>query len=75
MIPLIILAFVTAIAGLGKKTKGKAETSKVKLEVETDAHKLVNYVCGSNLMQTGEDIKLKPDNEYPDWLWNIRTGL
>jgi large subunit ribosomal protein L54 len=42
--------------------------------VETDAQKLVNYVCGSNLLKGGEDIKLKADNEYPDWLWTLRTG-
>lgn len=66
-----------AIAGLGaKKTKAKDKTStKVKLEVETDPNKLVNYLCGSNLMEdSGENIKLKPDNEYPDWLWDVHTG-
>ncbi|KAK3924922.1 39S ribosomal protein L54, mitochondrial [Frankliniella fusca] len=64
-----------AIAGLGKKSKDKAGASKkIKLEVEKDPNKLVNYLCGSNLMQTGEDIKLKPDSEYPDWLWNVYTG-
>lgn len=28
------------------------------LPVETDANKLVSYVCGSNYMKTGEDIKV-----------------
>lgn len=28
------------------------------IPVETDAVKLVNYVCGSNYMQKGEDIKV-----------------
>lgn len=42
--------------------------------VETDAQKLVNYVCGSNLLKGGEDMKLKADDEYPDWLWTLRTG-
>lgn len=44
------------------------------LPVETDANKLVSYVCGSNYMKTGEDIKLKPDSEYPDWLWTLNTS-
>lgn len=44
------------------------------IPVETDPQKLVNYVCGSNLLKEGEDIKLKPDDEYPDWLWTLRTG-
>ena len=45
------------------------------LPVETDSHKLVNFVCGTNLLREGgEDIKLKPDSEYPDWLWTLHTG-
>ncbi|GLV40454.1 mitochondrial ribosomal protein L54 [Carabus blaptoides fortunei] len=44
------------------------------LPVEADPQKLVQYVCGSNINKTGEDIVLKPDNEYPDWLWTLRTG-
>ncbi|KAF4527644.1 hypothetical protein B566_EDAN010868 [Ephemera danica] len=44
------------------------------LPVEEDPVKLVNYVCGSNIMKEGEDIKLKPDSEYPEWLWTLRTG-
>lgn len=31
---------------------------KKEIPVETDANKLVNYVCGSNLMKKGEDIKV-----------------
>lgn len=59
-----------------KKKLGKAGPMMEKkvLPVETDTNKLVNYVCGSNIMKTGEDIKLKPDNEYPEWLWTLRTG-
>lgn len=28
------------------------------MPVETDANRLVNYVCGSNIYKTGEDIKV-----------------
>uniref|UniRef100_U5ERY2 Large ribosomal subunit protein mL54 n=1 Tax=Corethrella appendiculata TaxID=1370023 RepID=U5ERY2_9DIPT len=64
--------------GLGSKKKklgklGPVVEKKV-LPVETDPHKLVNYVCGSNIYKTGEDIKLKSDSEYPDWLWDIHVG-
>lgn len=43
-----------------KKLGGKlgAIAEKVEIPVETDPYKLVNYVCGSNIMQTGEDIKV-----------------
>jgi len=44
------------------------------MPVETDTQKLVNYVCGSNIYIKGEDIKIKPDSEYPDWLWSLHTG-
>ena len=44
------------------------------LPVETDPEKLVNYVCGSNIMKEGENIKLQPDSEYPEWLWDLNIG-
>ncbi|KAK9507220.1 hypothetical protein O3M35_007127 [Rhynocoris fuscipes] len=45
------------------------------LPVETDATRLVNYVCGSNIQSDGgEDVKLRSDSEYPDWLWKLNTG-
>ncbi|XP_063982371.1 large ribosomal subunit protein mL54 [Diachasmimorpha longicaudata] len=61
---------------LGKAKKSKKSLTgpgKIILPVETDAHKLVNYVCGSNIYKEGEDVKLKPESEYPDWLWTIWT--
>lgn len=45
---------------------------RFRLEVETDPHKLVNYCCGLNYHLDEPLVKLKPDNEYPDWLWNLR---
>ncbi|XP_015440124.1 PREDICTED: 39S ribosomal protein L54, mitochondrial [Dufourea novaeangliae] len=57
-----------------KAAKSKQiKIEKVKIPVEKDVNKLLNYVCGSNIYTEGEDIKLKPDNEYPDWIWEIRT--
>lgn len=65
---------------LGTKKGGKAGklgpvVEKKVLPVETDPEKLVNFVCGSNILKQGEDVKLKPDNEYPDWLWTLRIGM
>lgn len=65
------------VGGMLKKKKlGKAGPAIEKkiLPVESDAHKLVNFVCGSNIYKEGEDVQLKPDSEYPDWLWTLRTG-
>lgn len=70
-------AFPAAAANAVKKKKlGKLGpiAEKIVLPVETDAHRLVNYVCGSNIYQKGEDVQLRPESEYPDWLWNIRVG-
>lgn len=47
--------------------------TKKKFNVETDPHKLVNYLCGGQYMKEGPEVKLKPDSEYPDWLWTLRT--
>ncbi|OWF44007.1 39S ribosomal protein L54, mitochondrial-like [Mizuhopecten yessoensis] len=54
--------------------KAPVPAIKVKLgfEVEKDPHKLVNYLCGGNIYKTGEEIELKPEEEYPDWLWELR---
>merc|ERR1712071_18029 len=66
-----------AVTSLGKKggKKGKLGPAVEKrvLPVETDAEKLVNYVCGSNILKEGENIKLAPDSEYPEWLWSLKT--
>uniref|UniRef100_A0A1B6M7L2 Large ribosomal subunit protein mL54 n=1 Tax=Graphocephala atropunctata TaxID=36148 RepID=A0A1B6M7L2_9HEMI len=68
-----------AIASLGKSKKLKGKTGqtfeKIRLPVETDAKKLVTHLCGSNLLaEGGHDIELKPENEYPEWLWNLHIG-
>lgn len=47
---------------------------RFRLCVETDPHKLVNYCCGLNYHIDEPPIQLKPDNEYPDWLWKLRLG-
>lgn len=47
---------------------------RFRLEVEKDPHKLVNYCCGLNYHIDEAPVKLKPDNEYPEWLWDLRLG-
>ncbi|CAH0550352.1 unnamed protein product [Brassicogethes aeneus] len=70
-------AGVSMLGGALKKKKlGKVGpvAEKRVLPVETDPNRLVKYACGTNIYKTGEDVELKPDSEYPEWLWNIRTG-
>lgn len=43
------------------------------MQVETDPEKLAKYCCGLNLLKTGgEEVMLKSDSEYPDWLWSLK---
>lgn len=73
-------SFILGVSMLGavlkKKKLGKTGplVEKKVLPVETDPQKLTTYCCGSNIYKTGEDVKLKLDNEYPDWLWQVRLG-
>ncbi|GBP67832.1 39S ribosomal protein L54, mitochondrial [Eumeta japonica] len=61
--------------GKGKKKVGKLGTvEKSVLPVESDPERLVSHVCGSNIYIQGEDVKIGPDSEYPDWLWKLNTG-
>ncbi|XP_046436430.1 39S ribosomal protein L54, mitochondrial [Neodiprion fabricii] len=57
-----------------KKLKLSQPLERKVLPVETDPEKLVKFVCGSNIMKEGQDIEIKPDSEYPDWLWDIHIG-
>ncbi|CAG9820331.1 unnamed protein product [Phaedon cochleariae] len=61
---------------LKKKKLGKMGPTMEKkvLPVETDPIKLATFVCGANIYKTGEEVALKPNEEYPDWLWDIRLG-
>ncbi|XP_065368567.1 large ribosomal subunit protein mL54 [Calliphora vicina] len=72
---LIVRCFAVAPTPKKLKKLGKLGPimEKKEIPVETDANKLVNFVCGSNIMKTGEPIKLKPDSEYPDWLWTLNV--
>ncbi|XP_011861819.1 PREDICTED: 39S ribosomal protein L54, mitochondrial [Vollenhovia emeryi] len=61
--------------GTKKVKKTLVAVEKKVLPVETDVNRLLTHVCGTNIYKEGgEDVKLKPDSEYPSWLWNIRTG-
>ncbi|XP_026813790.1 39S ribosomal protein L54, mitochondrial [Rhopalosiphum maidis] len=74
-IPSNSYASPSGIISLGKSKKklgkGGPVLEKSEIPVETDAKKLINFVCGSNILKEGQDIEIKPNSEYPDWLWNL----
>lgn len=68
--PNICLALSTAPAkptgtslSIGKK--------RFRLPTEKNVDKLITHCCGANYFKEGEEIKLKDDSEYPEWLWEL----
>ena len=51
---------------------GAQPMQKPTIEVESDVTKLTQFCCGANIYTTGSDPPLKPDSEYPEWLWSLR---
>lgn len=56
-----------AAGGAGKKTGGDFESVQV-----TDPKVLQSTCVGLNMLKEGgEEVQLKDDSEYPDWLWEM----
>jgi len=61
---------------LGTKVVGAVGVAPARhrLEPETDPVKLTTFLCGGNISREGgKDPELRPESEYPDWLWTLRT--
>jgi hypothetical protein len=52
--------------GLAKKAKPGASGPAAPA-----AEPAANAVRGCNILKEGEDPTMKPDEEYPDWLWTM----
>ena len=59
--------------GKGKAGALPVQQKKHYDDIETDPVKLTTTLCGGNILKEGTDPVLKPDSEYPDWLWAMRT--
>lgn len=44
-------------------------------EVCKDPVRLTSYAVGVNILKQGEDPKLKPHEEYPEWLFQLNLGM
>ncbi len=42
-------------------------------DIETDTAKLATHCCGLNYKLEGEEVALKPESDYPDWLWTMNV--
>ncbi|XP_008290810.1 39S ribosomal protein L54, mitochondrial-like [Stegastes partitus] len=58
------------------KTKGKGAVKEEQKgpEVCTDPVRLTSHAVGVNIFKQGDDPKLKPHEEYPEWLFQLNLG-
>ncbi|XP_056133440.1 39S ribosomal protein L54, mitochondrial [Lampris incognitus] len=56
------------------KGKGMVKEELKGPEVCKDPVKLTTYAVGINIYKQGEDPKLKPLEEYPEWLFQLHLG-
>ncbi|XP_037530603.1 39S ribosomal protein L54, mitochondrial [Nematolebias whitei] len=56
------------------KGKGMMKEELKGPEVCKDPVKLTSYAVGANIFKQGDDPKLKPFEEYPEWLFQLNLG-
>ncbi|XP_017262617.1 39S ribosomal protein L54, mitochondrial [Kryptolebias marmoratus] len=62
------------VAGAKTKGKGMIKEELKGPEVCKDPVRLTTHAVGVNIFKQGEDPKLKPAEEYPEWLFQLNLG-
>ena len=59
--------------GLAKKAKAPAKSAATTAKSAASAAAVLSSptVLGSNILKDGKDAELKPDSEYPEWIWTL----
>ncbi|XP_034563631.1 39S ribosomal protein L54, mitochondrial [Notolabrus celidotus] len=68
-----ICGYAKKVAAKGKG-KGAAKEELKGPEVCKDPVRLTSYAVGANILKQGEDPKLKPPEQYPEWLFQLNLG-
>ncbi|XP_029938879.1 large ribosomal subunit protein mL54 [Salarias fasciatus] len=66
--------YAKKVAAKGKG-KGMVKAELKGPEVCRDPVRLTSHAVGVNIFKEGEDPKLKPTEEYPEWLFQLNLGL
>lgn len=69
----VLRCCASSVAGTSSPTNIVLPPNRMeKAYIEPDTEKLTKFAC-INYLKDGKDPELKPDSEYPEWLWKVRT--